>query len=114
MLSLKWFYGLIATITVETKIINCCERTEVGTAIAVAVATASGLTKFSLIENYEEIGNVLSQLINQRQRNTQATTAPSFSKSDPIEDLIKLKSLLDSGIITQEEFDAKKKQLLGL
>ena len=26
----------------------------------------------------------------------------------------KYKELLDSGIITQEEFDAKKKQLLGL
>ena len=26
----------------------------------------------------------------------------------------KLKELLDAGILTQEEFDAKKKQLLGL
>lgn len=31
-----------------------------------------------------------------------------------VEDLKKFKELLDSGIITQEEFDAKKKQLLGL
>ena len=30
------------------------------------------------------------------------------------EDIKKLKDLLDSGIITQEEFDAKKKQFLGL
>jgi len=30
------------------------------------------------------------------------------------EELKKYKVLLDSGIITQEEFDAKKKQLLGL
>ena len=30
------------------------------------------------------------------------------------EELKKFKDLLDSGIITQEEFDAKKKQLLGL
>jgi predicted Zn-dependent peptidase len=30
------------------------------------------------------------------------------------EELIELKALLDSGVITQEEFDAKKKQLLGL
>ena len=28
--------------------------------------------------------------------------------------LKQLKELLDSGIITQEEFDAKKKQILGL
>lgn len=31
-----------------------------------------------------------------------------------IDDLLKLKTLLDQGILTQEEFDAKKKQLLGL
>lgn len=30
------------------------------------------------------------------------------------EELKKFKELLDSGVITQEEFDAKKKQLLGL
>lgn len=30
------------------------------------------------------------------------------------EDIKKFKELLDSGVITQEEFDAKKKQLLGL
>lgn len=33
--------------------------------------------------------------------------------NDQIEKLTKLKSLLDSGAITQEEFDNKKKQLLG-
>lgn len=32
----------------------------------------------------------------------------------PIEELKKLKELLDAGVITQEDFDAKKKQLLGL
>ena len=35
----------------------------------------------------------------------------TFSAAD---ELKKFKELLDSGIITQEEFDAKKKQLLGL
>ncbi|MBR5601424.1 MAG: SHOCT domain-containing protein, partial [Clostridia bacterium] len=32
----------------------------------------------------------------------------------PADELKKFKELLDMGIITQEEFDAKKKQLLGL
>lgn len=36
------------------------------------------------------------------------------SNEIPIEELKKLKELLDMGIITQEEFDSKKKQLLGL
>ncbi len=34
--------------------------------------------------------------------------------SDPYEELKKLKELLDMGIITQEEFDQKKRQLLNL
>ena len=36
------------------------------------------------------------------------------ANKDDLEDLKKLKELLDMGAITQEEFDAKKKELLGL
>lgn len=35
-------------------------------------------------------------------------------KATPAEELKKFKELLDMGVISQEEFDAKKKQLLGL
>ncbi len=41
-------------------------------------------------------------------------TAPPASASDPYEELKKLKELLDMDIITKEEFDIKKKQLLDL
>lgn len=34
--------------------------------------------------------------------------------SDPFDEIKKFKDLLDHGIVTQEEFDKKKKQLLGL
>ena len=34
--------------------------------------------------------------------------------TSPAEELKKMKELLDMGVITQDEFDAKKKQLLGL
>lgn len=37
--------------------------------------------------------------------------APAFS---PADEILKCKGLLDCGAITQEEYDAKKKQLLGL
>ena len=79
----------------------------------IAVATASGITKFSLIGNYKEVGNVLAQKINERQQKTENTTTKT-SDSMAMDDLVKLKSLLDAGIISQEEFDAKKKELLGL
>lgn len=37
-----------------------------------------------------------------------------IQQASPAEELKKFKELLDSGIISQDEFDAKKKQLLGL
>ena len=84
----------------------------------VKIASSSGITKFAFIKNYIEIGNVLSQIINDRQENTITTnTSPAKNEaptSSNIDDLVKLKSLLDQGIITQEEFDAKKKEILGL
>ena len=47
-----------------------------------------------------------------QQAKTKTDTAPA--KSSPIESLTKLKDLLDSGAITREEFEEKKKQLLDL
>lgn len=41
-------------------------------------------------------------------------TAGPSAAPDPYEELKKLKELLDLGIITEEEFDTKKKQLLDL
>lgn len=80
----------------------------------IAISTSSGITKFALIENYAEIGDILSKKINERQDNTTTETKTTVPQNNSMDDLIKLKSLLDSGIITQEEFEAKKKQLLGL
>lgn len=45
---------------------------------------------------------------------TGKTAAAAQSAVDPIAELRKYKALLDDGIITQEDFNAKKKQLLGL
>lgn len=43
-----------------------------------------------------------------------AVEVQSSSEDDVIEQLQKYKALLDSGILTEEEFTAKKKQLLGI
>ena len=37
-----------------------------------------------------------------------------MQQTSAADEIIKFKNLLDMGVITQEEFDAKKKQLLGL
>lgn len=44
-------------------------------------------------------------------RHTESTSTSSISAAD---ELKKYKELLDDGILTQEEFDAKKKQLLNI
>lgn len=42
------------------------------------------------------------------------STPQSSPATDPLDEIKKLKGLLDIGAITQEEFDAKKKELLNL
>ena len=44
----------------------------------------------------------------------QVQAAPTASQGDVYEELAKLGQLKDQGILTQQEFDAKKAQLLGL
>jgi hypothetical protein len=39
---------------------------------------------------------------------------PSSSTLSPADEILKFKDLLDAGVLTQEEFDLKKKELLGL
>ncbi|MBQ9850794.1 MAG: SHOCT domain-containing protein [Clostridia bacterium] len=57
--------------------------------------------------------NEINKLLIERQKK-ESPTVIEEKKTDSSDDLIKLKELLDKEIITQEEFDAKKKQLLGL
>ena len=76
----------------------------------IKVSTSSGKVSFLHIENSKEIRELLCQLLIERQEKLQSDI-PAKSNAD---ELKKYKELLDGGIITQEEFDAKKKQLLGL
>jgi len=82
----------------------------------IAVATSSGRIVFKLIKNRDEIHRTLSDLLIERQSKPVAE-APVIKNEIPqsnADELKKYKDLLDSGVISQEEFDAKKKQLLGL
>ena len=64
-------------------------------------------------EYCEEVNAKLHQIKKYIESRVISGTAPQAALS-PMDELKKLKGLLDEGIITQEEFDAKKKQLLGL
>ena len=59
----------------------------------------------------EELKNAFhcGQLLRDKVQN-----ATSVSSIDPVVELKRYKELLDSGVITQEDFDHKKKQLLNL
>jgi predicted Zn-dependent peptidase len=54
---------------------------------------------------------VISKSIRQHKK---APVQVSIQQTSSADELKKYKDLLDQGIITQEEFDAKKKQILGL
>ena len=77
----------------------------------VSIATSSGSISFYGVTNQNEVFSTISELLMKRQEETKTTNKASESSSD---ELKKIKELLDEGIITQEEFDAKKKQILGL
>lgn len=57
----------------------------------------------------------LSQVIHDALMSLKSTPPSAQSGTgDSADELIKLKQLVDMGVITQEDFDAKKRQILGL
>ena len=79
-----------------------------------AVSTASGSLKFTMLKNRDELHETISNLLVMRQDKVASTMIKPEIPQSNADELKKYKDLLDAGIITQEEFDAKKKQLLGL
>ena len=80
-----------------------------------SVATSSGVIKFVAIKNRDEIYECLVKLLSIRQnKHSNTPNSVTFPPRSDVDELKKYKELLDNGIISQEEFDAKKKQLLGL
>ncbi len=87
----------------------------------ISVGTSSGKIKFIFIKNQKEMHSVIGNLLKERQEKEKSQTVTkenivnqTIIKQTSADELKKFKELLDMGAITQEEFDAKKKQLLGL
>lgn len=91
----------------------------------VSIRSASGLIKFICVQNADEfvrvtlaeiekynksLKNVDKNLVSAIAGNSAQKAQPENSATQKIKDL---KELLDSGLITQDEFDAKKKDLLN-
>ena len=62
-------------------------------------------------EYMDQVAAYVKKQVEACKRNRNAPTVAALSPADEIK---KYKELLDMGVITQEEFDAKKRQLLGL
>ena len=77
---------------------------------SVSVATSSGKITFWLLKNKEEVFSSVTKLLLDRQNNKDVGKV-EVSASKELKDL---KQLLDEEIITKEEFEAKKKELLKL
>lgn len=79
----------------------------------ICLRSVTGAIQFICVQNADEFVNAVNESISKNKsvpQNTVTTTASSSTTDE----LKKYKELLDSGVITQEEFDAKKKQLLGI
>lgn len=81
----------------------------------ISVSSIGKVSNFYLMSNREEVMKGISYLL--ARGNSQNSSATVMSASEPTGDAAKIKQykeLLDAGVISQEEFEAKKKQILGL
>ena len=81
---------------------------------SIKITTASGKISFFLIKNRDEMYETMSKLIIERQSEKAAVKTVVNTETSAADELKKYKELLDGDVISQEEFDQKKKQLLGL
>lgn len=76
----------------------------------ISITSIGSVNNFYCFENREEVIKTISCLLTKLQQGN-AQLAQSGSATDKLE---RLKSLLDAGVLTQDEFDTKKRQILNL
>lgn len=68
----------------------------------------------NLYKSAQECLSTLQLICNSEKEQQVQEQSYNIAAASSADEILKYKNLLDSGIITQEEFDTKKKQLLGL
>ncbi len=83
---------------------------------AITVGSASGKIRVRGIKNRNDIHREICNLLMERQNEKCLAEAPAATEApkNATEELKSFKELLDSGVITQEEFDARKQRVLAL
>lgn len=80
----------------------------------ISVGSSSGRIRWMLIEKKRDFYSALSQELNTRRSQTKVDShEDQASKGTGVELLKQYKELLDSGILTEDEFAQKKAQILG-
>lgn len=70
---------------------------------------------FSFGKDHQTIAKKIYEKILENKRKSKSSSGMTIiNQSSAADEILKLKQLLDSGVLTQDEFDAKKKQLLGI
>lgn len=80
------------------------------------LSSNSGLIKFHYVHNADEFAQAAMKRIDEVKKSAtvpQAAPVQSVSGGDVVEKISSLKQMLDSGLITQVEFDQKKQELLS-
>ena len=82
----------------------------------VAVASATGFIKFRGIQNANEFVNMTLEELKKYKESVSNKSAQQTvvnNSSDEADKLMKLKKLLEQGLITQEEFEQKRQELIS-
>ena len=111
VVSNKRVYGKTAFGKMINLPLDSISAVEVSWLKGISISTSSGKIKFKLIKNYQEVYKEVSELLMKRQ--TEIPNTNNEINTNYIDELKKLKELLDLGAITQEEYDIKKSQLLN-
>lgn len=101
-------YGKIVFVTAQTA--------TVGVNIGLGLSAALGAEKtfFYFKRDFELAKQFRNTVVNYNKSASQSDPAPTGVVVSVVEEIRGLKTLLDDGILTQEEFEAKKRQLLGI
>lgn len=102
--------------------LNMVNSVQLSTHLVMAdITIVNGATTTTITQVSKDAARILTKVIKEEALKFQqnlfkpnATQQPTEEKLDVPDQIRKYKSLADDGIITQEEFNAKKKQLLGL
>lgn len=81
------------------------------------IRSNTGVIKFVCVQNADAFVTAANKAIEESKKANKEVPVSSTTivqNTSDADELKKYKDLLDNGVITQEEFDAKKRQLLGL